>query len=419
MILNLVQNGPFIWPTITDEDGTTRTKKYEELSATEKIQAECDCKATNIVLQGLSSDVYAIVNHHKVAKEIWDKFKLLMQGTKLSLQKRNVSCLVVLMFDQGDDLIACLNKAMAFLTVVASSRVVKCYNCQGEGYMARQCTQPKRTMNAAWFKEKAMLAKAQEAIQILDEEQLAFIADPGIPGGQAIHTTIPSNVAFQTEDLDAYDSECDDVSNAKVVLMANLSSYGSDVLSEVPYSEIYHNDMDNQSLHAMQDVPSSSSLVNDRNDQVAKIMGYGDYQLGNVIISRNDIVERQNQTLVEAACTMLIFSKAPLRTQKIMETIHVTFDELIAMASEQFGSGLGLHLKIPITTSSGLVPNSIPQQLCNPPNRDDWDRLFQPMFNEYFNPPTITVSLVPVATAPRAVVTTESLGSTSIDMDAP
>ncbi|GJW76610.1 hypothetical protein Tco_0138292 [Tanacetum coccineum] len=97
--------------------------------------------------------------------------------------------------------------------------------------MARQCTQPKRTRNAAWFKEKAMLAEAQEAGQILDEEQLAFLADPGIPDGQTAQETIPNTVAFQTEDLDAYDSDCDDVSNAKAVLMANLSNYGSDVIS--------------------------------------------------------------------------------------------------------------------------------------------------------------------------------------------
>ncbi|GJY12961.1 hypothetical protein Tco_0382270 [Tanacetum coccineum] len=88
MILNSVQNGPLIWPTVTEADGTTRTKKYEELFATEKIQADYDCKATNIVLQGLPLDVYAIVNHHKVAKEIWDRVKLLMQGTKLSLQEK-------------------------------------------------------------------------------------------------------------------------------------------------------------------------------------------------------------------------------------------------------------------------------------------------------------------------------------------
>ncbi|GJR49094.1 hypothetical protein Tco_1317197 [Tanacetum coccineum] len=81
MILNSVQT--LIWPTVTEADGTTQTKKYEELSATEKIQADCDCKATNIVLQGLPLDVYAIVNHNKVAKEIWDRAKLLMQGTKL------------------------------------------------------------------------------------------------------------------------------------------------------------------------------------------------------------------------------------------------------------------------------------------------------------------------------------------------
>ncbi|GKC28743.1 hypothetical protein Tco_1036037 [Tanacetum coccineum] len=88
MIINSVQNGPLIWPTVNDEDGTTRTKKYEELSATEKIQADCDCKATNIVLQGLPLDIYAIFNHHKVTKEIWDRVKLLMQGMQLSLQEK-------------------------------------------------------------------------------------------------------------------------------------------------------------------------------------------------------------------------------------------------------------------------------------------------------------------------------------------
>ncbi|GJV90832.1 retrovirus-related pol polyprotein from transposon TNT 1-94 [Tanacetum coccineum] len=59
------------------------------------------------------------------------------------------------------------------------------------------------------------------------------------------------------------------------------------------------------------------------------------------------------------------------RTQKIMETIHVTFDELTAMASEQFGSGPGLQVMTLATSSSGLVPNIIPQQPCNPPKRDD------------------------------------------------
>ena len=68
MILESVEHGPLIWLTI-EENGVTRTKKYAELSATEKIQADCDLKATNIILQGLPPDVYALVNHHRVAKD--------------------------------------------------------------------------------------------------------------------------------------------------------------------------------------------------------------------------------------------------------------------------------------------------------------------------------------------------------------
>ncbi|GJW86878.1 hypothetical protein Tco_0162218 [Tanacetum coccineum] len=102
-----------------------------------------------------------------------------------------------------------------------------------------------------------------------------------------------------------------------------------------------------------------------------------------------------------------------------METIHVTFDELRAMASEQFGLGPELQVMTPPTSSSGLVPNIIPQQPCNPPKRDDWDSFLQPLFDEYFNPPTIAISTVPVATASRVVEIANSLVSMSIDQDAP
>ncbi|GJU54548.1 retrovirus-related pol polyprotein from transposon TNT 1-94 [Tanacetum coccineum] len=72
MILNSILNVPLVWPTIAQEDDTTRTKKYEELSVSKKLQADCVLKVTNIVLQGLPPDVNAIVNHHKVSKDIWD-----------------------------------------------------------------------------------------------------------------------------------------------------------------------------------------------------------------------------------------------------------------------------------------------------------------------------------------------------------
>ncbi|GJU83320.1 integrase, catalytic region, zinc finger, CCHC-type containing protein [Tanacetum coccineum] len=107
------------------------------------------------------------------------------------------------------------------------------------------------------------------------------------------------------------------------------------------------------------------------------------------------------------------------RTWIITETIHVTFDELTTMASEQFSSGPGLQGMTPATSSTGLGSNPVSQQPCLPPIRDDWDRLFQPMFDEYFNPSPIAVSPVQEAAAPRAEVLADSPVSTSIDQDAP
>ncbi|GKD43723.1 hypothetical protein Tco_1268368 [Tanacetum coccineum] len=57
-------------PPMLDKD---LTKKYTELSTAEKIQADCDMKATNIILQGLPSNIYSLVNHHRVAKDLWER----------------------------------------------------------------------------------------------------------------------------------------------------------------------------------------------------------------------------------------------------------------------------------------------------------------------------------------------------------
>nr|GEX64820.1 hypothetical protein [Tanacetum cinerariifolium] len=66
----------------------------------------------------------------------------------------------------------------------------------------------------------------------LTEEELEFLTDPGIAEGLVTQSVITHNAAYQADDLDAYDSECDKISIAKAVLMANLSSYGSYVLFE-------------------------------------------------------------------------------------------------------------------------------------------------------------------------------------------
>nr|GFA38522.1 hypothetical protein [Tanacetum cinerariifolium] len=112
MILESVENGPLLWPSI-EENRVTQPKKYSELSATEEIQADCDVKATNIILQGLPPEVYALV---------------INQQPDFS---QSDSGLIVLVFQKGDDPIDAINHMMLFLTVVVTSRYpLTIINCE-------------------------------------------------------------------------------------------------------------------------------------------------------------------------------------------------------------------------------------------------------------------------------------------------
>nr|GEZ75531.1 hypothetical protein [Tanacetum cinerariifolium] len=105
-----------------------------------------------------------------------------------------------------------------------------------------------------------LLAQVQEAWIALSKQYLAILADTGDKVDSLLGAySLTTNHIFQPDGSDLYDSDCDDISTAKAVLMVNLLSYGSDILSEVPHFETYHNDMDNQSVHAI--VISSQHVV--------------------------------------------------------------------------------------------------------------------------------------------------------------
>ncbi|GJR35531.1 hypothetical protein Tco_1211215 [Tanacetum coccineum] len=114
------------------------------------------------------------------------------------------------------------------------------------------------------------------------------------------------------------------------------------------------------------------------------------------------------------------------RTRRIIETIHVDFDELTAMASEHSNSGPALHEMTPAIISSGLVPNPPSSTPFVPPSRSDWDSLFQPMFDKLFNPlsyvdlpaPEVIAPILKVV-APKPAVSIGSPSSTTVDQDAP
>ncbi|GJT69562.1 integrase, catalytic region, zinc finger, CCHC-type containing protein [Tanacetum coccineum] len=130
-------------------------------------------------------------------------------------------------------------------------RTVICYNCKGEGHIAKQCNKPKRKRDDTWFNDKVLLVQAQASGQVLTEDEIAFLADPGLPDNQTSQTVITHNAAYQADDLDAYDSDCDELNSAKIALMANLSRNGSDALTEVHNQENLNCDLFNQSEQIM------------------------------------------------------------------------------------------------------------------------------------------------------------------------
>nr|GEY37219.1 hypothetical protein [Tanacetum cinerariifolium] len=173
--------------------------------------------------------------------------------------------LVVPVFQKGDDPIDVINHMMSFLTVVVTSRYPATNNQlrtssnprqqatinngrvtiqpiqRRQNFMSAvrqdrlhqdQCTKPKRKRDAEWFKDKVLLVQAQANGQVFQEEELEFLADPGMAESLSNQNVITTNAAYQADDPDAYDSDCDKLNYAKISLMANLSHYGSNNLAE-------------------------------------------------------------------------------------------------------------------------------------------------------------------------------------------
>nr|GFA79905.1 hypothetical protein [Tanacetum cinerariifolium] len=150
---------------------------------------------------------------------------------------------------------------------LGKQRVIVCYNCKGEGHMSKQCTKPKRKRDEAWFKDKVLLVQAQANGQVLHEEELEFLAYPGIAEAQSTQYVITNNVAYQADDLDAYDSDCDEINSAKIALMANLSHYGFDNLAEVHNLDNVTNNVIDQDVQAMS-IFEQSNIMNQSETEI-------------------------------------------------------------------------------------------------------------------------------------------------------
>nr|GEW70097.1 integrase, catalytic region, zinc finger, CCHC-type, peptidase aspartic, catalytic [Tanacetum cinerariifolium] len=517
MILESVKHGLLISPTI-EENNVTRTKKYEELSATEKIQANCDLKATNIILQGLSSDVYSLINHHRVAKDLWDELIYIKETEMAKTVVKTDDCWKVTLKDsvqsqrrkgmilglgikffwlKHKDVVVLNEEESEFLVDprVAEAKAVLMANLSNYRLDVLSEDTNNRETHIYYLKytieqaaivreivEQAYSLKPLDASSYsssnfvkLIQEFLGYVRDtcPDIHKPRLCRSTKSSRLKSTDNTkndiilhISSSTKKKNKLEDNSRIVMSSLNKTNC-VVEHSGYANAQHSKLNTNfklMITATNKVPLKEPIpleviaqefvvtkVYTRRPKETKIytLSMGDMMTSSPIyllfkatktkswlwhrrlshlnfavinhLARNGLIQGPPKLKFEKdhLCSINAYRVYNRHTQKIIETIHVDFNDLTTIASKQLGLGPGLQSMTLVTSSLGLVPNPIPQQPCIPPPRYDWDRLFQPMFDEYFNPPTIVVSSVQDLVVPRTIDLANSPVFTSIDQDAP
>nr|GEZ29442.1 hypothetical protein [Tanacetum cinerariifolium] len=298
-------------PQFQQQASTYQTSPYATSYHTPQYVLEAP-SSSNLSISYPLNDIPSTINHNAYMESSSipqiDYASTVHQHSKLSSLETGL----VPVFQKGDDPFDAINHMMSFLMTVVTSRVtiqriqgrqnsvtigssrpyasrsarasgkqrvIVCYNCKGEGHMSKQCSKPKRKRDAEWFKDKVLLVQAQANRQVLQEEELEFLADPRTAETSSNAHVVTNNAAYQADDLDAYDSDCDELNSAKIALMANLSHYESDNLAEV-------NNQDNRTnhvIHQEMQVPLTSkqlTILTQSNTEItsdSNIISYSQY----------------------------------------------------------------------------------------------------------------------------------------------
>nr|GEV37349.1 hypothetical protein [Tanacetum cinerariifolium] len=383
IILESIENGPLIWHTIED-NGVTRPNNYSKLFATEAIQADYvklvrGLHTNNIdqlhaylgqhefhanevrLMHERNSDPLALVATHQMTKSPYQTHQNSYQNSQFQPQvslyqspqygspyqsqqystnpsstpisitypsndyqssfHHNVyspqpsipqleyapivnqqqqqpefpqldSGLTVPVFKQGDDPIDAINHMMSFLSAVVTSRYPTTNN----------------------------------------QDELAFLPDPRIEEGQATQTVITHNDAYQANDLDAYNTYCDELNTTKVALMASLSYYGSDALAEVHNPYNVDNNMINQGVQVMLS-SEQSNVVNQSETEITSDSNIIPYSQTQVINCTK--INLDNKSFNDTLTTELARYKEQVKVLKEGQNVKVKSQDNFLDSHEQ------------------------------------------------------------------------------------
>ncbi|GJT56328.1 hypothetical protein Tco_0991382, partial [Tanacetum coccineum] len=159
---------------------------------------------------------------------------------------------------------------------------------------------PKSKRDATWFRDKVLLVEAQGNCNVLNEEELEFLADPGVVEGPVTQTVITHNAAYQADDLDAYDSACDDFSTAKAVhrpISVQDTNYSAQqdamilsVFEQLSNQITNCNNVNKDNLIANESLYAEIERYKERKDQQIRPMLYDDH----VIAKETNVISIAN-----------------------------------------------------------------------------------------------------------------------------
>nr|GEV18031.1 26S proteasome non-ATPase regulatory subunit 4 homolog [Tanacetum cinerariifolium] len=165
----------------------------------------------------------------------------------------------------------------------------------------------------AKFKDKVLLVQAQANGQVLHEEEFEFLADPGIGETQSTQYVVTNNAFYQADDLDAYDSNCDDINSTKIALMTKMSHYGSDNLVEVHNQD----NMTNNVIYQDVQPTSTSEQSNVLNRSETKIISDSNIISYSQYMNESQYITVQNSSSLSQQDDLILSVIEQIKTQVV------------------------------------------------------------------------------------------------------